>query len=333
MRKYLFTALPFVVCTLLSYTAAYPQAGVGSKELFYDILCKMEDKIIDNYYPDLASDLLQPVRYSEYVYVDSSKQLLSAVYVEGIKSPSWLLGASKKHYNKPWEFYLEDSYCWRAELYQKRKGKQYCGDNDLCYTFLRSIAMLGSHVQKSACPNNSDSAQVMPAEQIDSTPQKFAVTDILYEGRACYKLIRLQLDVYTTPVDIFVCDSLEYIIGKDDYALLYCYHGRFWRSPARNQLAEDHVEVYDKVGGTYQQTLYTHRKRWLTSYVDSSGASFGALSDTYCYSIKQAMHVSPPANLVKIHTFAPYEAFCTPVSEPNAEMLKAWNEFVVGRVE
>lgn len=182
----------------------------GKKVYFEKIIRKFEDHLYRNYY----TDSIQPIRFHEYTYVDSSRHLLNAVFIEAPNKPVWRLDFQYclKHYGK--NYAMQPRY-WNAMLYEKYPNERYG-----CITFSGKgwyITPFWDYEQNALCQHvwsiqerrlkecesrKSDFEEAWSglgklAYKIDKTfdtPgdswEDFSVSDTVFEGEECYRLVR-----------------------------------------------------------------------------------------------------------------------------------------------
>jgi hypothetical protein len=181
------------------------ETTTGNKKLFDKIIRKMENNLEKNYF----TDSLQPVQYSEYTFMDSSKQLLNAVYIEGIMRPVWFADYQRYQGKQGLDLKAPMRY-WRAEFYEETPGERYGSilfEEAFGYTpfVLEMQNSLAQHISANAQRRREKLNRINkdinplgnPSYTIDnsiSSPgdswEDFQVVDTIYENQLCYKLIR-----------------------------------------------------------------------------------------------------------------------------------------------
>lgn len=201
--------LLILLCLFCAATASAQNKNMitGDKKLFDRIIRHMENNLEKNYFVDS----LQPVQYSEYTFVASSKHLLNAVYIEGVPRPVWFFDFSyyKKKYGMD---ALLPLHYWVAKLYEEMPGERY-GNISFGDTFgymlfgVEAQSTLAQHVTVNAQRRKEKEAKMTadfnrtqlgnPSYTMDNRIsssgdawENFQVSDTLYENQPCYKLIR-----------------------------------------------------------------------------------------------------------------------------------------------
>lgn len=294
-----------VLCA--SITAQATPTVAGDTARYKSIIAQMESQMDKNY--DL--DFRYPTQYSEYRYLNSSKELLQAIYIEGqqLSVRDVTQTPPKVHFPKYWLAlgYKLDStihlpswfgisrgqslLSWLLDdLTDRKKGE---GVIDVNYFFHK----------------NSDECY------------SYAVRDTLYEGVLCYKLVcKVQEHCGEDLRNTTWAGTRETVIRKDDYAVVYFCATFYEKQKKANtwELSSKWEEKFAKMSATnaYQRMLCTF-------YVcDANNANVCK------YYVEKNMTQTPLVDSLKQVKSHRYGSFCTSVEQPSAKMLEAWRKFI-----
>lgn len=302
MKKKIFVIMQVALCVSTKIAVAQSLTFSGDTARFDAIISQMEDNIPQNYY----TNSLRTTHVSKYVYADSTKELLMVAYGEGVfNEPLWTrdeiyysknsLVLSNDYKNVPYH-HLAQSYMSPAAppcvdmLMRLSSGNV----SNILTHFLnkRGIAK-----DKGMAPSRTDYLLY----SCNFHHIRYVVTDTVYESQACYKL-----SSFTTKNDNGII-TYEYIINKQDYALLYFYCSN------EKEFTE---QTYARVDSVYQLT------KSVSNDMAVSKTSCGKAA--YVYSVVE--DCGSPKQLG--NTRRGWEEAVAVADVPSPQMLEEWNNFL-----
>jgi hypothetical protein len=207
----------FIAPVLMGVLLCVSALSASAQKREYDNIIRiMEDRIIENYYPDTLALTPAPAQSSQYVYVDSShKQLLGILYMAGAEAQattSILCNA----YQKKWNTWAKGcnfsdatpDYYWLAEAYGQ--------SDDLTPVIGSQKNIIASHLFSTICGDDND--RISTYEQDNRigyrnddawydicyrplistyTCDRYEVAEVVYASKACYELVYRHKDLYT----------------------------------------------------------------------------------------------------------------------------------------
>jgi hypothetical protein len=310
---------------------------LGDTATYKAIMLDMMERVAQNY----NLTLRQPVQYSEYAYIDSTKELLHAVYIEGVK---FSMQEIDEHRQCPpcTPELIFTSHHWLAQQYFSEKSPLLKGWDPLWMNKWENNILgrcFGKKKEKKDV--NMDDLLLFNFRRFDNENVisiNFETVDTLYNGKHCYKLAGTYKyygekhlgQLNSAMQDCGAANELlqkvegnltrvnreEFIIKKDDYALLRFYAEVLYTKKETGTLAvaRRNEEQFAKVGEFYQRTL-------------SVFYSYYKPLDTRRYAVEQPLFPVPPLDSLKVVKTQTYN-FCTPVEQPIAQMLEAWRKFI-----
>jgi hypothetical protein len=311
---------------------------LGDTTTYKAIMLGMMERVAQNY----NLTLRQPVQYSEYAYIDSTKELLHAVYIEGVKFSIQEIDKHSQCTPCTPEL-IFTSHHWFAQQYFNEKSPLSEWQPLWMDKWENNILGRCFATKKEKKYVNMDDLLLFNFRRFDNEMSNviginFETVDTLYDGKPCYKLTgtyKYYGEKQSDQPNNMLQDSgeknellqkmdgklrrvnrEEFIIKKDDFALLRFYAEVLYTKKETGTLAvgRRNEEQFAKVGEFYQRTL-------------SVFYSYYKPLDMRRYAVEQPLFPVPPLDSLKVVEAQTYD-FCTPVAQPTAKMLEAWRKFI-----